>query len=201
MSAKIAEALAKVADLHAQLGEAYTGLSALYDVDSAKSGKRGDDGAAGKVSGRGGKAGVASKGGAGKEVTEEQLKAKAKEVAAKHGKEKVAEILGGKVADVDEDDYADKYAELEAALGEDEGDDEDLPEPKAATGKKAGKKAAKKLTEDDLRALAKKVIDKHGKDAVVEIFGGKLADVDEDDYAEKYAELEAKFAEEAEEDV
>jgi hypothetical protein len=199
MSAKIAEALAKVADLHNQMGEAYTELSALYDVEGAKSGKGGDNGAAGKVPGRGGKAGVASSKAGGKKVTLAQLTAKAKEVAAAQGKEKVAEILGGKVAEVDEDDYAEKFAELEAALEE-----EELPEPTAAAGKTAAKKTGgkkTKITEDDLRALAKQVIDKHGKDRAVEILGGKLADVDEDDYAEKAAELQAAIDEEAEDDV
>lgn len=202
MSAKIAEALANIAQLHAQLGEAYTEYSALVDAASAKSGKSGDDGAAGTVSGKGGKAGVAPKKGGGKkaaEVTKEELTAKAKEVAAKHGKEKVAEILGGKVADVDEDDYAEKFAELEAALEEEE--EGELPDPKSAAGKaKKGGKAAK-VTEDDLKKLAKQVIEKHGKDCVVEILGGKLADVDEDDYAEKLAELQTKLDEEVEEEV
>lgn len=140
MSAKIAEALAKVAELHNNLGEAYTELSALYDAESAKGGKSGGDGAAGKVSGKGDKAAVGSK--------------------------------GSKAAAVVDDD------------------DEDLPPPKAA-GKAKPKAKAKAVTEDDVRAAAKKVIDKHGKDKAVEILGGKLADVEEDDYAEVLAKLEA----------
>lgn len=202
MSAKLAEKMAEVADLHAQLGEAYTELSALFDAASAKSGKPGDDGAAGKVSGRGGKTAVAPKKGSrskAPEIDKGDLTAKAKEVAAKHGKEKVAEILGGKVADVDEDDYAEKFAELEAALAEDAEDD--LPDPKAAAGKTKSKSKTKAVTEAEVRAAAKKVIEKHGKEKVTEILGGKLADVDEDDYAEKLAELEAAFEEEPEEDV
>lgn len=149
MSAKIAEQLAVVADLHTQLGEAYTELSSLYDVASAKSGKAGDDGASGKVSGRGGKTAVApkgkgrtaegddddlpdpkpaasgKKGAKAKKVTEGDVRAMAKKVIEKHGKEKVTEILGGKLAEVDEDEYAEKLAELEAALEED-GDDDDV---------------------------------------------------------------------------
>lgn len=150
MSAKIAEQLAIVADLYTQLGEATQELSALYDAASAKSGKAGDDGAASKVSGRSGKAGVASKKGGGddddlpdpkaaagkskpagksakKKVTEADVRAMAKKVIEKHGKEKVTEILGGKLADVDEDDYADKLAELEEAFeAEVEGEDDDV---------------------------------------------------------------------------
>lgn len=203
MSAKLAEKLAEVADLYNQLGEACTELSALFDAASAKSGKTGDDGAAGKVSGRGGKAGVApKKGGRSKapEVDLDMLKAKAKEAVAKLGREAVTEILGGKTTDVDEEEYADKYAELEAAMeGGGEEEEEDLPDPKAAAGKgsktpakKTGGKA-KKVTEADVRAAAKKVIEKHGKNAVTKILGGKLADVSEDDYADKVAELEEAF--------
>jgi hypothetical protein len=155
MSAKIAEKLAEVAALHAQLGEAYTELSALYDAESAKSGKSGDGGAASKVPRKGGKAGVASskdggdegdlpepkaaagkkKPGGKKKVTEDDLRAAAKALiealGEKKGKAKVVEILGGKLADVDEDEYADKLEELQAALpeseeGEEEGDVDDL---------------------------------------------------------------------------
>lgn len=147
MSAKLAEALSNVADLLAQAGEAFTELSALYETASAKSGKSGDDGDSGKVAGRGGKAAVGSKkkaavadddddlpdpkaaagkgkkGGKAKKVTEDDVRAAAKKVIEKHGKEKVTEILGGKLADVDEDDYAEKLEELEAALTEEEDDD------------------------------------------------------------------------------
>lgn len=146
MSAKLAEKMAEVADLHAQLGEAYTELSALFDAASAKSGKSGDDAPAGKVSGRGKSSKVASKddddddddlpkakaaagkgkagkGKAKKEVTEEEVRKMAMKVVKKHGKEKVEEILGGKLADVDEDDYADKLAELEEALAEEAEED------------------------------------------------------------------------------
>jgi hypothetical protein len=154
MSAKIAEALAKVADLHAQLAEGYTELSALYDVDSAKSGGGSDDGTAGKVSGKGGKTAVASKtsGGKGKpavddddelpppkaaakkggkakaKVTEDDLRGVAKELieklGEKAGKEKVVEVLGGKLADVEEEDYAEKLEGLQEALKEAEEEDE-----------------------------------------------------------------------------
>jgi hypothetical protein len=89
----------------------------------------------------------------------------------------------------------------------DAGGDDDLPEPTApaAKGKAAPAKApaktakAKKVTEDDVRAKAKEVIEAHGKDAAVEIlseFGsGKLADVDEDDYAACLEKLQAKLDE------
>ena len=137
MSAKLAEKLAEIAAAHNSLGELYTELSALYDVESAKSGKAGGDGAAGKVPAGKGKAGVASKKNAGSSD-----------------------------------------------------DDGDLPEPTPAVGKKGAKAGKKKVTEDDVRAAAKKVIDKHGKDVVVKVLGGKLADVDESDYPAMLAKLE-----------
>lgn len=162
MSAKTAEALAKVADLHAQLAEAYTELSGSYDAETAKSGKAGGDGAAGKVSGNSGKAGVGPKGAAGSKGSK-----------------------GG------------------------EGDD-DLPQPTSAAGGKGGNsgkgKASNKkaVTEDDVRAAAKQVIEKFDKDTAVEIlseFGsGKLADVDEADYGACLKKLQAKLAEEDEGD-
>jgi hypothetical protein len=159
MSARLAEALAKVADLQAQLGEAYTELSALYDVESSKGGKQGDNGAAGKVSGPGNKAAVGSKGkAAGKvtpdddddlpeptapsgkkaggkkaggkaatKLTEDDVRNAAKKVIEKCGKDKAVEILnefgGNRVADVDEENYAECVAKLEAAL---EDEDEDI---------------------------------------------------------------------------
>lgn len=149
MSAKLAEKLAEIAELYTQLGTAHEELSALYDAASAKSGKSGDDGDSGKVSGRGGKAAVGSKKTGGKtppvdddvddelpapkaaaktrgnkkKVTEAQVREAAMKVLKKHGKDKVTEILGGKLAEVDEDDYAEKLKELEEAL-EEEGEEE-----------------------------------------------------------------------------
>lgn len=99
-------------------------------------------------------------------------------------------------------ELAESYAELSQQVGgEEDGDgkgkgkgktpakgakEEDLPPPKGK-GKTAAKGKAKEPTEDDVREVAKKVIDKHGKEKVVEIlseFGdGKLASVDETDYA------------------
>jgi hypothetical protein len=139
MSAKLAEKLTEIGEQMAALGESFTELSALYDAAGAKSGKSSGDGAAGKVSGRKGSSKVesedddelpASKPAAGKKttskkakkVTEDDVRAMAKKVIDKHGKEKVTEILGGKLADVDEDDYAEKLAELEEALAEDDDD-------------------------------------------------------------------------------
>jgi hypothetical protein len=162
MSAVLAEALAKIAELHSNLGEAYTELSGHYDAESAKGGKAGNNAAAGKVSGQGNKAAVGPKGKA--------------------------------AAAVDEDD--------------------DLPEPTAPKGKAgaaAGKTAkaaagktgkAKAVTEDDVRAAAKALIDAKGKDAAVEVLSeygnGKLADVEESDYPACMAALQAKLDEEDE---
>lgn len=169
MSAKLAEAIAKVAQLHIDLAEAYTELSTYYDVEGAKSGKSGGDGANGKAAGGSSGKTVASKTGA----------------------------VGKKAVDDD--------------IGDNSPDDDDLPEPTAPAGKKtagkaaaakpAGKaaKAKKAVTEEDVRAKAKEVIEVHGKDAVVEVlqeFGnGKLSDVSEDDYAPCLAKLQEKLDE------
>jgi hypothetical protein len=154
MSAKIAEALNKVSELHAALAEAYQELSGHYDAESAKGGKQGNDGAAGAVSGKGKPAAVGQK---------------------------------GKTA---------------AAVG----DDDDLPTPTAAAGK--GKTATpakpaggkgKKVTEDEVRASAKVLIDTYGKDAALEVLGEfnatKLAEVEESDYSACKAKMEAKLEE------
>lgn len=155
--ASLAEKLNEIGEAMAALGELFTEASALYDAASAKSGTASDDGATGTVSGRGRKAGaVAPKKGvdpdddddlppakpaagkkpAGKkakkeEVTEDDVREMAKQLIEKlgnkAGKAKVLDILGGKLAEVDEDDYADKYAELKAAVEEDgEADDDDV---------------------------------------------------------------------------
>ena len=189
--AKLAKALAEIADLHTQLGEAYTAYGALVDIDSSKSVESGDDDDAGEVPRSKRKAGPGKSSGKGRKEddvdddeddepkkkkkkdeddeddeddlpkakaakdkkgpTEDDVRKVALKVVKKHGKDKVEEILGGKLADVPEKQYAKKIAALEAALDEDaddeaDADDED-DEPKAKSKKKA--KAKKSKSDDD----------------------------------------------------
>lgn len=156
MSAALAEKLAEIAEAHATLGALYMEVSALYDADSAKSGKSNNDAPAGKVSGSKGKAGVASKakpvedageddddlppakpaGTKGKPavkarpkaaaVTEDDVRAAAQALIKAKGRQAALDVLGeysaGKIADLEEGQYAEVKEALEAATADEDDD-------------------------------------------------------------------------------
>lgn len=170
--AKLAKALAEIADLHSQLGEAYTAYGALVDLESSKSVESGDDDDAGEVPRSKRKAGSGKSSGKGRSKEEDDD--------------------DPTVDDDDDDDEPVKKKKKKAKDDDDDDDDaDDLPKAKAAKGKSKGP------TEDDVRKVALKVLKKHGKDKVEEILGGKLADVPEKKYAKMIAALEAALDEDA----
>ena len=154
MSAALAEKLAEIAEAHATLGALYMEVSALYDADSAKSGKSNNDASAGKVSGSKGKAGMASKakpvedagddddlppakpaGTKGKpavksrpkaSVTEDDVRAAAQALIKAKGRQAALDVLGeysaGKIADLEEGQYAEVKEALEAATADEDDD-------------------------------------------------------------------------------
>lgn len=193
----------KVADQFDELGALLIAIGGTFRAAaSGGKGAGGDDEvgskpaakSAGKSSAKGKKAAEADE-----ELTIDTVRDKLRELVDAKGKEKMVEALesvgAGKLADVDESQYQELMDKAQELIDEEAEEEDEKPKGKA---KKGGKKAKDPVDLDTLKEKAAD-LDKDTLRAILKKFKAKnLSALDEDQYEDFLAAMEA--AEEGEED-
>lgn len=197
-----------IADHLDAIAEAFTGLTGYFRAAGAGGASTGVDGGAKKPATKSTAKPAAAKGKAKadadeEELTIEEVREALKELVELRGKEVMVQALesvgAGKLADVDESQYAELMVEVERLKEEEP--EEAAPAKKTRTRSKAKPKGP---TMDDLVEKFKELIeaDRAAAKAVVKELGvAKISEVDEDDIVDAMAAVEAALAGDGDDDL